>query len=151
MAIERVDSGPFERFESRFKKIINPHHFLGRTAFDIPWQDSFPPANVKRDEHAYHLDLLVPGFEKDELEISVEHGILIVRGTTRDKVPTTPDQFIDEEFSIESFERRFHIANMHAEDHIEAFLDNGILRITFYSHRDPVFAQQKRIQVKDNN
>ncbi|NND34646.1 MAG: Hsp20 family protein [Saprospiraceae bacterium] len=151
MAVERVDSGPFERFESRFKKVINPHHFLGRSAFDIPWQDSFPPANVKRDKDAYHIDLMVPGFERDELEITVEHGTLIVRGTTKDKVPSVPNQFIEEEFSIESFERRFRIANLHADDHIEAFLDNGILRIIFYSHRDPVYSQYKRIQVIDTD
>ena len=114
MAIERVDSGPFERFESRFKNIINPHHFLGRTAFDIPWQASFPPANVKRNKDVYHIDLMVPGFDRDELEITVEHGFLIVKGTTSDKVPSDANQFIEEEFSVESFERKFRISNLHS-------------------------------------
>jgi HSP20 family protein len=150
MAIEQVDHGPFDRFGSRFKKVINPAHFLGRTAFDIPWKDTFPPINIGENKDAFHIDLIVPGFDRDELEVTLERGVLIVKGTTKDKVASAPNEFIKEEFSTESFERRFRMENRHVDNHAEAFLDKGILRIVFYQKQDPVHTQYKKIRVLDN-
>jgi HSP20 family protein len=150
MAMHYVNEGPFDRFGGRFREIINPRHFLGRSSFDIPWSESFPPANVRRDEEAFHIELLVPGFSKDELQVTVERGVLIVRGIKKEKAPVDQSEFVCEEFAVESFERRFRLTHEHSEDQIEAFLENGILRIVFYEKKVPVAAEYKRIQVTEN-
>ncbi|MCB0689706.1 MAG: Hsp20/alpha crystallin family protein [Saprospiraceae bacterium] len=150
MAIYRVNEGPFDRFGGRFNEIIDPMHFLGRSAFDIPWKKSFPPANIKRDNEAYHIELMVPGFTREELEITVERGVLIVKGKKELEVPEEKDEFICEEFDLESFERRFKLTNEHAENRIEAVLDNGILKIIFFEKRVPVVSEYKRIPVLES-
>ncbi len=147
MTLRRVNEGPFDRFRSRFGKIIDPNEVLGRSMFDIPWTHSFPPANVRRNDEAYHIDLLVPGFDKKSLEVLVEHGVLIVRGTKKEEVPSDDATFIQEEFSMESFERRFNIATGHSDNRLEAFLKDGILRIIFYEKRDPILSEFKRIPI----
>ena len=147
MSIYNVNEGPFDRFGGRFDKIIDPLHFLGRSSFEVPWSKSFPLTNIKRNDEAYHIELLVPGFEREELEITVERGVLIVKGTKGNKVPEKADEFICEEFDVESFERRFRLTHEHAENRIEAFLNNGILKIIFYEKKVPVVTEYKRIPV----
>ena len=149
MAIFSVNEGPFDRFGGRFDKIIDPMHFLGRSSFDIPWSHRAPRANVRRDDEAYHIELLVPGFKREELKVTVERGVLIVKGEKEIKLPEDPNEFICEEFELESFERRFRLTNEHAENRLEAFLDDGILRIVFYEKRVPVIAEYKRIAIAE--
>lgn len=150
MPIYNINEGPFDRFGGRFDKIIDPLHFLGRSSFEVPWSKSFPPTNIKRNEEAYHIELLVPGFQKEELKVTVERGVLIVKGSKETKSPEEGDEFICEEFDVESFERRFRLTTDHAENRIEAFLNNGILKIVFYEKRVPVISEYKRIPVLEN-
>lgn len=147
MPVYNVNEGPFDRFGGRFNKIIDPLHFLGRSSFEIPWSKTYPPANIIRNGEAYHIELLVPGFTRDELEVTEERGVLIVKGTKETSLPEEDDEFVSEEFGLESFERRFRLTSQHAENRIEAFLDNGILKIVFYDKRVPVVSEYKRIPV----
>ena len=142
-----IESGPFDRFATKFKRKIDPHHFLGYSAFDVPWGNRFPKANIKMTDEAYRIDLLVPGFEKDELEVKVEHGVLIVRGEKSDAVRPDNEAFVLEEFDVESFERKFKLTKAHSDHRIEAFYDHGILSIVFYTRHDPVVSHKKLIQV----
>ena len=149
MAIYNINEGPFDRFGGRFDNIIDPLHFLGRSSFEIPRTRLTPPANVRRDDEAYHIELLVPGFKREELQVTVERGVLIVKGQKEMKLPEDPNDFICEEFELESFERRFRLTHEHAENRLEAFLEDGILRIVFYEKRVPVITEYKRIPISD--
>ena len=149
MPLLKVNEGPFDRFGSRFGNIIDPTHFLGRTAFDVPYTHSFPPTNVKRDKEAYYIELLVPGFKKEELEVKVENGMLIIEGTKDCEIPNEDVAFIMEEFTHESFVRKFKLRDTHSYHHMEAFLEDGILRVVFYEKKDPVISQYRKIQVTE--
>ncbi len=149
MPVLKVNEGPFDRFGGRFGKIIDPTHFLGRTAFDIPYSRSFPLTNVKQDKEAYYFEMMVPGFKKSELNISVEKGVLIIRGTKDETIPNEDVAFIMEEFGSETFVRKFRLRDEHRFHHMEAFLEDGILKVVFYEKNDPVLAQYKRIPVTE--
>jgi len=149
MALLKVNEGPFDRFGGRFGAIIDPTHFLGRTAFDIPYSRSFPPTNVKQDKEAYHIEMLLPGFKKSELSVTVQKGVLIVEGTKEEMVPNDDVAFIMEEFGTESFVRRFRLRDEHRFHHMEAQLEDGILKIVFYAKNDPVLTDYKKIQVAE--
>ncbi len=149
MPIRSVDEGPFNRFQSRFDHIIDPGHFLGRSAFDIPWTTYGPPSNIERTQEAYHIELLVPGFKREELKVTVENGVVIVKGTKSEKVPADESTFVTEEFSVESFERRFRLTTEHSDNRVEASLEDGILRIVFFEKHDPVVSQYKRIPIAE--
>ena len=142
-------SSPFDRWKSRFRHIINPDHFLGRSAFDIPWSKKYPLANIKKNGKIYEIELLVPGFSKDELEVHIDRGILIVSGVKRTKVVPKDGEYILEEFDLESFERRFTLSSKHTHHRVEAFFEDGLLRIIFYFKEDPVATEYKRIAVEE--
>jgi HSP20 family protein len=151
MAKLKLNEGPFDRFGGRFGAIVDPTHFLGRSAFDIPYSRSFPPTNIKRNQEAYQIELLVPGFTKDELEVTVEKGMLIIKGEKEETLPSSDTSFLVEEFGMESFERKFLLHHEHRDNRLEAFLENGILRLVFYEKHDPVISEYKRIPVTEHS
>lgn len=77
------------------------------------------------------LDISVPGFTRDELEIMVKGNALIVRGTKPHHVEKTGVEYIVEEFSMDAFERKFKLSDELIAEHIEAKCENGVLHISF--------------------
>lgn len=85
----------------------------------------YPPFNIEViDENKYVVTLAVAGFDRGELDLVVEKGILYVRG---DKVQKEQRKYIHQGIAGRAFERKFNLA-----DHVEvtgAELCNGLLTI----------------------
>lgn len=77
------------------------------------------------------LDILVPGFAKDDLEVTVKGDILTVKGEKPHRVESKNVEFIKEEFCTDSFERKYKLSEEISTDRMEAKCENGILHISF--------------------
>lgn len=128
----KISNRAFDRMGERYAHLIDPYHFLGRSAFEIPWNKDrlIPPANIKVDGELFTLELAVPGFTKEEIKVVLEDNVLIVKGEKSTK-GTKDDGFILEEFDFSSFERKFKVADTIAHEKITAKLENGVLHLTF--------------------
>ena len=88
----------------------------------------YPPYDIEvTGENRYGITLAVAGFERDELDIQVEKGVLTVRGkkAAEDK---EEHQYLYQGIATRAFERKFNLA-----DYIEvtdAKLTNGLLTIS---------------------
>jgi len=86
----------------------------------------FPPYNIEvRDENRYAITLAVAGFEREELDISVEKDVLTVRGR---KAQDESRKYLYQGIANRAFERKFNLA-----EHVEARgadLNNGLLTIS---------------------
>lgn len=127
----KIRNKAFDRMGENFARLIDPDHFLGRTAFDIPYRKDQPPVNIKKDGKIFELELAVPGFKKDELEIILKDGILLIRGQKSKSEHSETSKYILEEFNFNSFERSFRLAENIAKEDIDAEYNNGILKLTF--------------------
>jgi HSP20 family protein len=114
----------------KFSPMIDPNHFLGRSPFDIPWHE-MPATNVSKQEEKVVLDLSVPGFTKDDLEILIAGKTLTVKGEKPHRLKKTGIEYIVEEFSMDSFERKFRLSDEINAEHINAKCENGVLHIIF--------------------
>jgi len=87
---------------------------------------SYPPYNVvKIDEDNYRLDLAVAGFSKDDLEITVKDGALIIAG---DIITADEDtEIVYRGIATRKFTRSFALGEYMEVD--KAKMDNGILSI----------------------
>lgn len=85
----------------------------------------YPPYNIEvLEESRYAITLAVAGFERNELDITVEKGVLSVRGQ---KAAQNDRKYLHQGISDRTFERKFNLA-----DHVEvvdAVLNNGLLTI----------------------
>ena len=87
----------------------------------------YPPYDIEvRGDNQYAITLAIAGFEKGELDIQVEKGVLTVRGKKdEDK---TERSYLYQGIANRTFERKFNLA-----DHVEvsgADLNNGLLTIS---------------------
>ncbi len=84
-------------------------------ALERETQPSYPPYNIYRvGEDRFYVQLAVAGFQRDELEISVEGNTLIIRGKSeKQKLQDTIDgkeahrDFIHKGIANREFEQRF--------------------------------------------
>jgi len=125
MTLGRISFSPlthttlgFERFFDDVEKLL---------ASDVAKvSTSFPPHNIiKLDESRYVVELAVAGFSKDEIDITVEDGSLIVKGEKKDK--ETEVTYLHRGIGTRSFTKTLTVA-----DTIEvkgAEFKDGILRI----------------------
>lgn len=86
----------------------------------------YPPYNIEvLEENRYAISLALAGFVESDLDISVEKGVLTVRGKKSDEVER---KYLHQGIANRAFERKFNLA-----DHIEvtaADLSNGLLTIS---------------------
>lgn len=86
----------------------------------------YPPYNIEvLEENRYSISLAIAGFAESDLDISVEKGVLTVRGKKADEVER---KYLHQGIANRAFERKFNLA-----DHIEvtdADLANGLLTIS---------------------
>lgn len=88
----------------------------------------YPPYNIEAiDDNRYAITLAVAGFDREELDIQVERGVLTVRGK---KAEDGQDErhYLYQGIATRTFERKFSLAD-HVEV-IEADLTNGLLTIS---------------------
>ena len=89
-------------------------------------KSTFPPHNIlKLDDTRYIVELAIAGFSKDEIDISVNSGVLTVKGEKEDKENEV--QYLHKGIGTRSFTKTITVA-----DTIEvkgAEFKDGILRI----------------------
>ncbi len=87
-----------------------------------------PMVNVTDDEKKYTLEFLVPGFEKENIEVKNADGILSVKGKVN-KPNSETKKWTRKEYSISDFERNFTLPDNVEPDMISAKYQNGVLVI----------------------
>ncbi|ALS99589.1 Hsp20 family protein [Lacimicrobium alkaliphilum] len=88
---------------------------------------NYPPYDIEMvSENKYAISLAVAGFNREELDIQVEKGVLTVRGNKAEEKDSNKE-YLYQGIATRSFERKFNLA-----DHVEvtgADLNNGLLTI----------------------
>lgn len=86
---------------------------------------SYPPYNIETlDENQYQITLALAGFTENDLEITSEQNVLVIRGKTNSDVER---KYLHRGIANRSFERKFQLA-----DHVKvttAAMENGLLHV----------------------
>lgn len=86
-----------------------------------------PPTDLFETEDAYVVESELPGFSRDDIEVTLDQGNLAIRGareTRRDA-----DEYHLRERPAGQFERSFRLPRSIETDDVTARFENGILRI----------------------
>jgi HSP20 family protein len=86
------------------------------------------PVDVFESDQAYTLVASVPGFKQEQVEITLEDGILSIRATAGDH--KAPGRWLRQERPYGSFVRRLEVPQQVETGKIDAELDNGVLTVT---------------------
>jgi len=105
----------------------------------------YPPHNIiKTDENSWLIELALAGFNEDDLSITVQNGVLTVKGEGDDSWHEGRT-FLHHGIKIRNFEKKFSLAE-HVEVE-EAHHSDGLLSITLKLDL-PKELQPKVIKIK---
>jgi molecular chaperone IbpA len=79
LALDLFKDPFFIGFDNDLKRLYNLHNTANK--------QSYPPYDIlKLDEDTYKISLAVAGFSKDDVDVSVDNGTLIIKGEIVDVV-----------------------------------------------------------------
>lgn len=117
-----IDFRPYYRSSIGFDRLFDLLQNASRVAQN---GDNWPRYDIVRtSEDSYRIRIAVAGFSRDELSLSFEPNLLVVRGTKADKDDV---EYLHRGLATRKFERKFELA-----DYVEvtgAALEDGLLTI----------------------
>ena len=138
------------------KKPVNGFNLLENFFNEIPtfFKDDFGttakdfvPVNVKQTKDAYQLEVVAPGFEKNDFNVNIDKGILTISAEKKNEVKDENEKQIRKEYSYRSFKRSFTLDEKIDSEKIDAKYANGILTLNLPGKAE-VKASAKEISVQ---
>lgn len=129
----------FVGFDDQFNRLSKIHDDLTKA---IP---NYPPYNIKKTgDNTYVIELAVAGFARQDIEIELADGKMIVKGNVHND--EAEDSFLFKGIANRAFTRTFAL-----EDTVEvkdAAMMNGMLKV-FLERIIPEHKKPKKIEVKE--
>lgn len=108
------DFNVFKFDESLFKNTLIP---------------TYPDTDIKRVDNGFVVQIDVPGYDKNNIDISYENDVLSVSGTVNEENETKEDEkYFVKERRMKSFSKKWILKNTTSKG-ITAKFENGVLTI----------------------
>ncbi len=122
--------------------------------FDEPF---FKPENsrvmktdIKEHDDSYELMVELPGFDKDNIDMSIEEGYLTIEANTNSsKDEEEKGKYVRRERYSGTFSRSFYVGDDVTEDDIKASFKNGVLDVNIPKKETEKKSEKKYIEIKD--
>jgi HSP20 family molecular chaperone IbpA len=106
--------------------------------------------DVHEHDNAYEMDIDLPGFKKEEIDLSLDNGYLIVsaaKGIDKESKDNKGKLIRQERYSG-SMQRSFYIGDNVTEDEIKAKFENGVLRLNIPKKEAKKVPEKKLIAIE---
>ena len=99
------------------------------TAYTDTATDWVPAVDIKEAKDAYEVVADVPGVEPKDIDVSLEDGVLTVKGERKSESNNEGEGFTRTERTYGSFYRRFTLPDTADADNISAKTEHGVLKL----------------------
>ena len=120
-------SGLLDDFYRPFGSLLSqgfPSRLLGDTE---AW---LPAVDIKREDGAFLIEMEVPGFKPEEIDVEAHDGMLTIQGHRESETDKSEGDFIRRERRSGKFVRRFNLPAGANSDDINAQVKDGVLHIS---------------------
>jgi len=107
--------------------------------------DWLPAVDIKEEANGFVIHADVPGVEPKDIDVTLENGILTIRGERRVEAREERDGYRRVERVSGQFFRRFSLPDTAAADGVEAKYSNGVLEVRIPKQAQ---VQPRRIKVE---
>ena len=120
--------------------------------FDSKWPNvntSLPSVNISEDDKCFCVDVVAPGFKKEDFKVNIDDDILTISAETKTENgdENKNKQYSRREYSYSSFTRSFRLPENAKDDKVAASYKDGILKLDIPKTENPVKAK-KEVQVQ---
>ena len=121
-------------FNNLVEDFFNEFPTLFNEGFNKSVSNGFVPVNVKEGNGAYQLEVIAPGFEKNDFKVNVDANILTVSAEKKAEEKNESDTAKNErqvrnEYVYRSFKRSFTLDEKIDASTIDAKYVNGVLTL----------------------
>jgi HSP20 family protein len=141
------DMDPFLSLHRNLNRLVD-EAFRG---FDMPAlgqmmtrNGTWPTVEVSENEKEIRVVAEVPGLEEKDIEVTLDDGVLAIRGERKSETEDKDRQFSERYYG--RFERRLALGHEVEEDKVEATFKNGVLLVTL-PKTEKAQASAKRIEI----
>ena len=108
-----------------------------------------PAMNVKENKDHYEVELAVPGFSREDIEITLDNDMLKVAAEKRkEETEDDTEGYTRKEFSYNKFERRLQLpTDVDPRDEVMATYQDGILKLILSKKEEAMEQPTKRIEI----
>ena len=106
--------------------------------------------DVRETDSGYEVDIDLPGFKKDEINVQLDNGYLSIsaaKGLDKDE-QDKEGKYIRKERYAGSMSRSFYVGNAITQDDIKAKYESGILRLSVPKKAAEEIESAKRIAIE---
>ncbi|MDD6154447.1 MAG: Hsp20/alpha crystallin family protein [Eubacteriales bacterium] len=113
--------------------------------------DYLMKSDVKELDHAYELDMDLPGFNKDDVKMQLKNGVLNISASTsqNNDEKDKDGKYIRRERFQGTCQRSFYVGKELKPEDIKAQFENGVLKVTVpKKEAQPEVEENKYIQIE---
>lgn len=102
--------------------------------------------DVHETDEGYELDIDLPGFKKDDIELSLDNGYLFVKASKNHENDEKNDKgkVIRKERYSGTMQRNFYVGDAIEEEDVKAKFEDGVLKLNV-PKKDAAKVQEKKI------
>lgn len=130
-----------------FEQLIDELFNVGTQSLLQPKNNVYKaPVNIIELENGYKIDVMIPGIDKEAIDLSIQDNVLSI-AYNAPKAEEITNKVIRKEFGFGSFKRTFSLDEHIDQSSIEAAYSNGILSITL-SKKAPQQPKEIKVSIK---
>ena len=106
--------------------------------------------DVRDKDGNYELDIDLPGFKKDEINITLENGYLIIGAckAVNEEEKDDKGRILRKERYSGAMQRSFYVGEGLDEGDVKARFEDGVLSLTFPKEKEPELPEKKTILIE---
>ena len=124
-------------FDTLFNDSVLNDRFVNKT----------PAVNIAETENQFHIELAVPGLNKEDFKISLDKNVLSVSAEKKAENVEEGKKYSKREYSYSSWVRSFTLPESANADNIEASYTDGVLKIDI-AKREEAKLVRRQIEIK---
>lgn len=103
-----------------------------------------PPCNAYEDEHGFHVEVALPGVDRQDMEILFEDGVLTVKGERKGSNTENARRYFAQEIGWGAFSRSFRLPTYIDPEKVSASYKDGVLTMALPKREE---AKPRRIEI----
>ena len=123
--------------------------FFDDRFFQPHWmRESMPALNVRENEKNYEIEVAAPGYNKSDIDVSLDNGVLTISAETKDEKNEDENNYRRREFSCRSFSRSVVLPDNIDENSIDARYIDGVLKLSVKKAKADQERPKTKVEIK---